>query len=74
MKVKVLKNFSCNGVRKMAGQFLSEEEYKIMGDEFVKEFLGNDFLQMIEMEKEKPVKKAVSKKVKKEKKEKKIEA
>ena len=48
MKIKVLKNFSCNGVRKRVGQFLSEEECEIIGDDFGSEFVKNDFLLILE--------------------------
>ena len=46
MKVKALKNFSCNGVRKKIGQFLSEEECEKIGDEFGEDLVKNDFLQI----------------------------
>lgn len=45
-KIKVLKNFSCNGVKKKIGQFLSKEDKDIIGENFGKELLHKDFLQM----------------------------
>lgn len=42
--MKVLKNFSCNGVRKKIGDILTEEECKIIG-ELGKGLIANDFLQ-----------------------------
>lgn len=43
-KIKVLKNFSCNGIKKKIGQFLSKEDKDIIGEKFGKELLHNDFL------------------------------
>lgn len=52
MKIKVLKNFSCNGVRKSVGQFLTEEEAEKIGEEFGNEFIKNDYLMVMEEEDE----------------------
>lgn len=51
MKIKVLKNFSCNGVKKMKGSFLTEEESKLIGDAQAKILLHNDFVSVIDPKK-----------------------
>lgn len=48
--MKVLKNFSCNGVRKKAGEILSNKEKEIIGEKFGKKLIHDDFLQNIEVE------------------------
>lgn len=45
-EIKVLKNFSCNGLKKKVGQFLSEKDIQVIGEKFGKELRFKDFLQM----------------------------
>ena len=44
-EIKVLKNFSCNGLKKKVGQFLSEKDIQVIGEKFGKELRFKDFLQ-----------------------------
>ena len=43
--MKVLKNFTCNGVRKKAGQFLSKEDKELIGGKFGEQLMKDDFIQ-----------------------------
>ena len=49
--MKALKNFTCNGVRKKAGDLLSKEELVMLGD-LKGGLVKDDFLQMGESKKE----------------------
>ena len=51
-EVKALKNFKCNGVKKKAGQVLSEEEKDKIGDEMGEDLLNKDFIQISEASEE----------------------
>lgn len=42
--LKALKNFSCNGVKKKAGEMLSDEDKKIIGKEFGEMLIKNDMI------------------------------
>lgn len=44
-KIKVLKNFKCNGVRNKIGQFLSKEEFKRIDQELKEGLFQRGFLQ-----------------------------
>ena len=70
MKIKVLKNFSCNGVRKKPGQYLSEKDIEVIGEKLGNKLLHDDFLLVTE-ERKAPKKEEPKKEAKKEKKDKK---
>lgn len=44
MKYRAEKNFSCNGVRKKAGEVLSKEDEGIIGNKFGKELIDNGLI------------------------------
>lgn len=44
MKVKVLKNFKCNGVKKSVGEYLSKDDRDKIGEKMGKDLLNKDFL------------------------------
>lgn len=46
-KIKVLKNFSCNNVRKKIGDYLSDEDKKKIGKSFGEQLFKDDFLQRV---------------------------
>ena len=67
-KIKVLKNFKCNGVRGQVGNFLSKEDRDLIGEKNGKDLMNKDFIMMEANEKndeapKKEVKKS-SKKIK----------
>jgi len=69
--MKVLKNFGCNGIKKKAGQMLSDEDKKIIGKEFGEQLLKDDFIMMSGKEAPKAeLKKPAKKELKKYKEEK----
>lgn len=65
-KMKVLKNFKCNGVRKLRDQFISQEEKDKIGEKEGQKLINEDFIQIEGEEKsparKEPVKKAPVKK------------
>lgn len=73
MRMKALKNFSCNGIKKKANEFLSLEETEAIGDVFGKELLRNDMVRVepVEPVEESPVSVKAPAKAKKAKKTKK---
>ncbi len=67
-KVKAIKNFSCNGVKKKAGEFLNKEEMQKMGEKHYKSHLDKDLIMVVSEDK-KEEKKQDKKESKKENKE-----
>ena len=53
---RALKNFSCNKIRKKAGDYLSKEELEMIGEKFLKGLMANDFIQMGVDSKKNPLK------------------
>ena len=44
-KLKALKNFTCNGVRKKAGEFLSENDKEKIGEKLGQKLINDDFIR-----------------------------
>lgn len=66
--MKAIKNFKCNGVKKMAGQCLSKKEMDLIGDKMLEELQSNDLVmkekvqeKTKEKSKEMPAKKVIKK-------------